>query len=103
MHIIIALPASSFFCIAPITIIELLPVNIRCTTKALLHGLSASLFGGMAPIFALKFSSQMDQFIYLPTSIFLFSLIAFLVSIKMPEPIKKYSDISKYSIENIKP
>ena len=103
MHIIIAIPASSFFCIAPITIIEILPVNIRCTTKALLHGVSASLFGGMAPMVALTFSSQMDQYIYLPTSIFLFGLIAFFVSIKMPEPIKQYFNIEKYSIENIKP
>ena len=103
MHIIIAIPSGCFFCIAPITIIEILPVNIRCTTKALLHGLSASIFGGMAPIIALKCSSQINQYIYLPISIFLFSLIAFLISIRMSEPIKQYINISEYSIENIKP
>jgi MFS transporter, MHS family, proline/betaine transporter len=50
----LTIAAASFYSIASVVIVEIMPVKLRCTMSAMLYGIAASIFGGASPLLALE-------------------------------------------------
>ncbi len=90
IQIMLSIGVASFHSIAPVVIVEIMPVKVRCTMSGFLYGIAASLFGASSPIIALTLVKYTHN--YLSPSYYLisFSIIG-VISIMslLHEPIRK--------------
>jgi len=97
-HLILAIPAAAFYGIAPVLMVELIPVKVRGVLIGLLYNLSASLIGGSAPIIALLLIHYTNN----PTAPALYLMFSAVISLialfRLKEPVQKtIQDTSNYS------
>ncbi len=95
IQLLLSIGVASFHSIAPVVIVELIPVKIRCTVSAFLYGLAASLFGAPSPIIALSLVKHTGNYLAPSYYLIVFSMIGFIsIYSLLNEPIKQTARIS---------
>jgi MFS transporter, MHS family, proline/betaine transporter len=97
-HLILALPAAAFYGIAPVLMVELIPIKVRGVLVGLLYNFSASLIGGSAPVIAML----LIHYTHNPTAPALYLMLSALISLlalfRLKEPSQKtVQDSANYS------
>lgn len=89
VQILFVILLSLSYAILPVTLVEMVPTNIRYSTTALAYNVGNSIFGGTAPLLA-TFLIKLTQNIIVPSFYLMFSgIVMLIISLTLTETYKK--------------
>lgn len=90
MQSLLSIGVAIFHSIAPVVIVEIMPIKIRCTISGFLYGIAASLFGASSPIISLWLVEYTNSYISPCYYLIIFSAISILaIAILLREPLSQ--------------
>ena len=98
IQMVMSIAVAIFHSLAPVLIVEIIPVKTRCTISGFLYGISASIFGASSPIISLYLIKYTGNYTSPAYYLLIFSLIALLTISCLLKENKKQKNTMPISI-----